>query len=298
MLLLRTVWGVGRATSLCLVFPSAALALTGICPDGSVFIVQHESQVPCKAAKEVEPGEVPPLRPQYLPNPYTWHVYNEVQDPNNPYNLIDSVRDIRALHGPGAAPGSATPEESLPGAGGAWDEGASSGAPAVSAPPPQLAARHAPVGPLDLGLADQELRDLYQIVELSQEQTPAAFERKTADGRGVMRLALAHSLAFEQRLQQAWQSRGGLGTSSVVLFSAGSKQADAFHPNLTFVQAHLTFQPDPANPRQLGVLQGRLGELEAGEIVLGYVILPEGIRADAPLDVYWDDRRLAVQFPN
>ena len=87
----------------------------------------------------------------------------------------------------------------------------------------------------------------------------------------------ACSIAFEERLQQAWQSRGGLGASSVLLFSAGSKQADAFHPNLTFVQGHLSFQPDPANPRQLGVLQGRLGDLAAGEVVLGYLILPEGL---------------------
>jgi hypothetical protein len=297
LLLLRTARGVGRATLLGLALPSSSLAITGICPDGSVFIVQHESQVPCRAAKEVEPGEVPPLRPQYLPNPYTWHVYNEQQDPNNPYNLIDSVRDIRALQRRGGdAAGGETPEAALPGAGGAWDEGPAAGA--VSAGPPQLATRSAPVGPLDLGLGDQELRDLYQIVELSQEQTPAAFERTTADGRGVMRLALARSVAFEQRLQQAWASRGGLGTSSIVLFSAGSKQPDAFHPNLTFVQGHLSFQPDPGNPRQLGVLQGRLGELEAGEVVLGYVILPEGLRPNEPLDVYWDDRRLAVQFPN
>jgi hypothetical protein len=298
MLLLRTLRGVERAIPLFLVLalPSpAALALTGICPDGSVFIVQHESQVPCRAAKEVEPGEVPPLRPQYLPNPYTWQVYNEVQDPNNPYNLIDSVRDIRALQQRGAAGGNAADPEAAPGGvGGAWDEGSATG----TAEAPQLAARHAPVGPLDLGLDDQELRDLYQIVELSQEQTPAAFERTTADGRGVMRLALARSVAFEERLQQAWQSRGGLGASSVLLFSAGSKQADGFHPNLTFVQGHLSFQPDPANPRQLGVLQGRLGELAAGEVVLGYLILPEGLRPDEPFDVYWDDRRLAVQFPN
>jgi hypothetical protein len=113
-----------------------------------------------------------------------------------------------------------------------------------------------------------------------------------------MRLALAHSVAFEERLLQAWASRGGRGGSAVVLFTAGSKQADSFHPNLTFVQDHMTFQPDPANPRQLGVLQGRLGDLAAGEVVLGYVILPETLRPDAPFDVYWDDRRVSVQFPN
>jgi hypothetical protein len=275
--------------------PAATASLTGICPDGSVFIVQNPEQIPCSAAKEVEPSDVPPLRPQYLPNPYTWQVYNEQQDPNNPYNLIDSVRDIRAMQrdAAGASPGQQAEELSAEGASG-WDAGDT---PAVSAPPPtQLAARD-PIGPLDLGLGDQELRDLYQIVELSQETTPAAFERRTADGRGVIRLSLARSTAFEDRLTGAWASRGGLGGSQVLLFTAVSKQRESFHPNLTFVQDHLTFQPDAQNPRQLGILQGRLGALEADEVVLGYVILPETLRLEEPLDVYWDDRRLAVQFP-
>src|SRR5512139_494877 len=110
MLLQRTVRGIGRAIPLCLALPSpAALAITGICPDGSMFIVQQESQVPCRAAKQVDPQEVPPIRPQYLPNPYTWQVYNEIQDPNNPYNLIDSVREIRAMQKQGAAANGAAP---------------------------------------------------------------------------------------------------------------------------------------------------------------------------------------------
>jgi hypothetical protein len=278
-------------------FPAEAESITGVCPDGSIFIVQHESQVPCRAAKEVDPLEIPPIRPHYLPNPYTWQVYNQLNDPNNPYNLIDSARQIRAMQQQQMEP-EASPDDLSSGgsAESGWDEGSGS-TPAVSAPPPQMAARE-PVGPLDLGLGDQELRDLYQIVELSQDSTPAAFERRTADGQGVMRLSLARSAAFQQRLVNAWATRGGLGGSQVLLFTAVSKQPDAFHPNLTFVQDHLTFQPDATNARQLGILQGRLGDLQSDEVVLGYVILPETLRLDAPLDVFWDDRRIAVQFPN
>jgi hypothetical protein len=291
-MLQRWLRALAPAVPLVLLSSSVAGAITGICPDGSMFIVQDESQVPCPAAKEVEPHELPPIRPQYLPKPYTWQVYNELQDPNNPYNLIDSVRDIRALQQGGAAHG--TPTEDLSAHGGSgWNQGPATG------PPPQgtqLAAR-TPVGPLDLGLADQELRDLYQIVELSQETTPAAFERRTADGRGVIRLSLARSHAFEGRLTEAWASRGGLGGSEVLLFTAVSKQPETFHPNLTFVQNHLTFQPDPDDPRQLGILQGHLGSLLADEVVLGYVIVPETIRLEEGVDVYWDDRRLAAQFP-
>ena len=113
----------------------------------------------------------------------------------------------------------------------------------------------------------------------------------------MIRLSLAHSTAFEARLAGAWSSRGGLGSSKVLLFTAVSKQPETFHPNLTFVQDHLTFQPDAENPRQLGILQGRLGALEADEVVLGYVVLPESLRSRRPFDVYWDDRRIAVQFP-
>jgi len=292
---LRTRSAAASLALLLLPAPEALASVTGICPDGSMFIVQHESQIPCQAAKEVEPIEMPPIRPQYMPNPYTWQVYNEQQDPNNPYNLIDSVRDIRALQRGGASSSEPAPEdlsggEAAPG----WDDG--DAAQGTDPQPPQLAAR-LPVGPLDLGLADQELRDLYQIVELSQETTPAAFERRTADGRGVIRLSLARSLAFEERLENAWSTRGGLAGGGVLLFTAVSKQPESFHPNLTFVQDHMTFQPDAANPAQLGILQGRLGALEADEVVLGYVILPESLELAAPFDVYWDDRRIAVQFP-
>jgi hypothetical protein len=262
--------------------PLSAPALTGVCPDGSVFIAPEGAAAPCANAKEVEPHEVPPLRPQHLPHPYTWQVYNELQSQSNPYNLIDSARDIRALHEEGQA--DARTQAAL------QPDPYGASTPGVSAAPPSI-------GPIDLGLGDDELRDLYQLVELSQELTPAAFQRATADGRGVFRVSLARSTSVEDRIASAWEARGGIGESDVVVFTAVSMQAEPFYANLTFVQDHLTFQPAADDPRQLGVLQGHLGDLEADEVVLGYVILPEAMDSGEAMDVYWNDRRISVAFP-
>jgi len=266
---------------------AASAAITGLCPDGSVFIVQTQEAIPCRGAKLVNPDEVPPLRPEYLPSPYTWQVYNETRSPNNPYNLIDAARQIRAMESQAAERPTSPPA-------------VSSGPPegAQTAEEAQLAEATHPstVAPLDLGLADQELRDLFQIVQLSQEYTPASFSRETADGRGLFAVSLAHSAAFESRLRDAWASRGGLAGGPVLLFTALSKQAEEFFANFTFVQDHLTFQPDVGSARQLGILQGRLGPLQANELVLGYVVLPEQIDLSAELDIYWNDRRITSQF--
>ena len=171
------------------------------------------------------------------------------------------------------------------------------GAAPLGAPAPGQPGQPASVGPLDLGLADSELGDLYKIVELSQDAAPAQVSRRTADGQGVFQVALARSHAFEARLREAWRSRGGIEGQPVLLFTAHSKRPEAFWANLTFVQGHLTYQPDRENPRQLGILQGRLGELDAGEVVLGYVVLPESWDPANELDVYWNDRHAAVRFP-
>ena len=265
---------------------AAPAAITGLCPDGSVFIVQSEAAIPCQGAKLVTPDEVPPMRPEYLPSPYTWQVYNQSRSPNNPYNLIDAARQIRAMES-GGNPPTAPPAVS------GGPPAVSSGAPTEEVPE---AVSLATIAPLDLGLADQELRDLFQIVQLSQEYTPASFARETADGRGLFSVSLAHSGAFENRLRDAWASRGGLAGGRVLLFTALSKQAEEFFANFTFVQDHLTFQPDAASARQLGILQGRLGPLQANELVLGYVVLPDQIDLSDELDIYWNDRRITPRF--
>jgi len=254
---------------------SAAASITGVCPDGSIFVVAREALIPCKAAKQVAPEDVPPLRPEYLPRPYTWQVYSENNNPNNAYNLIDSARQVRALRD--AQRLEAAPEDA-PGNVGAG---------------PAEAASAREAGPLDLGLSDGEMRDLFFIVEYAQEGAPASFAKQTAAGDDVLLVSLAHSPAFEDRFAEAWRERGRpLGP--VLLFTAVARAADAFYANLTFSQGRLAFQPRADDPLQFGVLQGRLGPLDPDAVVLGYVVLPDRMDLSAPMDVYWDDRRLSV----
>ena len=255
----------------------ARASYTGVCPDGSIYVVHEERQIPCRDAKPVDPHDVPPIRPEYLPTPYTWKVWNERHSPNNPYNVLDAAKQVRELEP--APPG---PEGAAPQAG--------TGAAAPPGPAPVASA------PVALGLGEAELRDLFQIVELSQERTAARLARETADGKGVCEVAFAHSAAFEALLREAWAARGGLPTGGVLLFTVRSVQAEEFYASFTFLQEHLTYQPDATDPRQLGVLQGRLGALAAGEVVLGYVSLPPNFDLARELDVYWDDRRIAVTF--
>jgi hypothetical protein len=279
-----------RALALLAVASAAgAESISGVCPDGSIYVVQHASQIPCSRSKQVEPGEMPPVRPDYLPKPHTWEIWAEQNDPNNPYNVVDQARQVRALTASGAAGAQgAAPGGKADSAAGAAAQGGAL-APAATAAPREL-------GPLDLGLGAQDLADLFAIVELSQARTPARFERETAGGDGVARVAFARSRAFAERLRSARAARGG-GAGEVLLFAARSNRPQEFWPNFVFVQDSLTFQPDVANDGQLGVLQGRLGQLEAGEVVLGYVVLPDAMILDGrDLQIYWDDRHTTARF--
>ncbi len=84
-----TLFGVGSG--------AAAEGLTGVCPDGSMFIVQQRASVPCKNARFVDdPSKTPPIRPELLPHPYTWQVDQEARNPNNPYQLLEAAEKIRA----------------------------------------------------------------------------------------------------------------------------------------------------------------------------------------------------------
>ncbi len=270
----------------CLAPGAAASTLTGICPDGSVFVVQRAEAIPCSRPKLVEPHEVPPQRQELLPRPYTWQVFQEASDPNNPYNLVDAARQVRGLAGGGSPTGPAPAPGVEPPVGSEIAPGAVPGRVASTGNP----------GPLDLGFSQGELEDLYIIVELSQGDAPATFEIRGADDRERLRVSLAHSAAFEARLRRAAAVAGGLGGGPVLVFTALARDHEHFQPAFTFAQGHLAFAPRSGDPRQLGLVQGRSGNLAPDDLVLGYVVLPEGFDLTRPLDVYWHDRHLEVVF--
>jgi hypothetical protein len=262
----------------------AAAAISGVCPDGSIFIVQSPDAIPCREAKRVDPHDLPPLQPELLPRPYGWERFNRLADPNNPYNLVDS-----------AAPrGVAPPAPPAPAA-------ATTPPPVGAAPAPQMAAVAPPVPTraLDLALSARDVADLDEIVALTQSVAPAVVSRYDASGERSALLQLARSAGFEQRVHAALATQGGGQRGPVVLFRAEARAAGAIHGNLTFVQGHVAFHPDPANPDQFGVIDGALGELAAGQRVLGYAVLPPHLDPSAPVDIYWDDRRTtATLSPN
>ncbi len=283
--------------SLLLAAPSAG-AITGVCPDGSIFIVQTADAVPCRDAKRVDPHDVPPLQPEMLPRPYGWERFNRRSDPNNPYNLVDSQEPYGTPPPPGYSapppPGYGTPP---PTGYGAPPPPAPSPAPsAATAAPPQVAAAPAPATPrpLDLALSRGDVADLDEIVVLMQSVAPATLSHYAPDGERLALLQIALSRTFEQRMHDALARQGAAGRGPVVLFRAEARRDEDFHGNLTFVQGHVAFHPDPANPDQFGVIDGALGPLASGQRVLGYAVLPEHLDPAQPVDVYWDDRRITT----
>jgi hypothetical protein len=248
---------------------AGARTITGVCPDGSIFIVQRADAIPCRDAKQVEPHDVPPLNPEFLPRPYGWERFNQETDPNNPYNIVDSLRSGVAPEG--AAPTTPpTPEQAVQSA----PPGTSAVAPPVA--PTMLPPVSAAASPrrLDLQLSAAELRDLASIVEMMQEYAPAGVVRRDVAGGALVVVRMARSAAFDARVRGALQRQGAQAAGPVVLFDVVASEAGAFYGNFTFVQGHVAFHPDTTNPEQFGLLGGALGDVTPGQPLLGYVVLP------------------------
>ena len=126
-----------------------------------------------------------------------------------------------------------------------------------------------------------------------------AFQLQFADADVVgpgLQLSLARSAAFEARVAEALSGHAASPAGPVVVFHVQASGPAAFWGNLTFVQGHMAFHPDVADAAQFGLVDGSLGELDAGERVLGYVVLPATADPSQRLDVYWNDRMLSATF--
>jgi len=286
--------------SLCLLLAAAADAgITGVCPDGSIYIVPRAALIPCRDSKQVEPDEVPPIKPGMLPRPYGWEVFNRRNDPNNPYNLIDTGRAVRGEapatqpEGTRAAPTTETPppRNSQPERREAGPFArAATPLPAVSARPPAAASAGRP----DLALGPEEVRDLALIVEYSQRKAPATFARGGSPDSPGLVVRLAQSRSFEARLRDAARRAGWAVRGPVLLFTAVGADGETFYANLTFVQGHMAFHPDTGQYGELGLIEGRLGKLARDESVLGYVVLPDRMDPSQSMDIYWNDRQVTA----
>lgn len=256
--------------------PTHAETLSGLCPDGSAFVVQHANAVPCRDARFVEPADMPPLRPQFLPRPYMWQIDREARNPDNPYNLVERVRRLRELRAygteaagpPREVPGTTTPQTSSPSA--------------ATAGPGDARAHRA----FGLALADAELGDLLELVELRQQPAPARIKTTNVTGSARFQISFAYSAAFEA---QALEALGVADRSRVLVFSLYAHEASEFHPNFFVLQREITFWPEPQDPREVGLLVGEFGAIPAGNMLLGYLVIPAHFDLGSEMALYWND---------
>jgi len=261
---------------------AAGTTLSGVCPDGSIFVVQSRGSVPCSNPRFVDPSDLPPLRPQLLPRPYTWYVDQEARNPNNPYNLVEAAEKIRAAR-LGAQP--------------VRESERAAQAPPLSAPERNAAVRPLPPAlepalpaPDVLQLADDELRDLVRLIGLRQLDSPAQFEIADARGDERMRIQLAYSAAFES---YALETLGrDPAANHVIVFASLAESDSQFQPNFFVVQNGRTFRPDPTSPSELGFLLGESGKLPAGELAVGYLVVPASFDPQAAIELFWNDRSI------
>ena len=281
---------VAIATPLLCGAPAGARTITGVCPDGSIFIVQRAESIPCRNAKRVEPDEVPPLNPEFLPRPYGWERFNRETDPNNPYNIVDSLRS--GLGPGGAAP--VPPPEPEPAPRNVPTTTGVVSTPVRPPAPPPVSAAVPRQGGLDLELSTAELRDLASIVAMMQEYAPAGVVRRDTAGATLAVVRVARSTAFDTRVRRALQRHGTPAAGPVVLFDVVAEGGGSFYGNFTFVQGHVGFHPDTSNLAQFGLLGGKLGAMDPGRPLLGYVVLPAHVDLARPLDIYWNDLQITA----
>ena len=273
---------------------SAARAETvaGLCPDGSAFVVARREDAPCRDPKFVDASDMPPLRPQYVPRSQAWQLNRQARDENNPYNLVDRREGVvqgrpekkPAEKTAGALPPSigATAGASAPGAGRASLAAQAPQQTRISEPPRDSSPAFA--------MSEDELRDLARLIVLRQQVAPAELGVEDVRGRPQLSLRYAYSPSFEERAVAAL----GLdrARSRVLLFSVRSEADVEFVPNFSAIQDGVSARPEPSLRSEVGFVLGAPGQMAAGRVSIGYLVLPARVDPSRPLDLWWNDRKL------
>ena len=249
---------------------AGARSYSGVCPDGSMFVVQQLDNVPCEHARIVDPSEMPPMRPEHLQYPYNWYVDQETRNPNNPYNLLDSAQKLREAR----RAQQATEAEALL----ASDEGRSPGEPEAAAPSVAVPR-----------FSEDELRDLVRLVALRQQVAPAELIVEDVYGNQKLRIQWAHSAAFEARVLEALQRDPG-ATHVIAFMALAPGDSTEFHPNFLVVQGSRTFRPDPEDGSEVGFLAGNPGPIPRGSLALGYLVVPAIFDPALSMELWWNDQ--------
>ena len=240
-----------------------AASISGVCADGSMFVVQREADIPCKQAKRVAPENLPPIRPEYLPRPYTWEMQRRAQDENNPYNLIERAEQIRQLK--------KTPSV------------------ASQVQRSEQAVAVTPVKARSLVLSDAEKADLFRLVETMQGLSPHSLQRQVLPGK-TLDLAIAHSQAFAAKVKHELSIDG-----FVLLFRVSARQGGVFDPHFKISQGgeNYTFEYPS---QEFNLLFGEAGPVPEDGLLLGYIVIPKTVDPQQPFWLYWADDSLTLQF--
>jgi hypothetical protein len=103
-----------------------------------------------------------------------------------------------------------------------------------------------------------------------------------------MRIQLAYSGAFES---YALATLGlDPAANHVIVFASLAESDTEFQPNFFVVQSGRTYRPDPTLQSELGFLLGESGKLPAGELAVGYLVVPSTFDPQAPMELFWNDR--------
>jgi hypothetical protein len=76
----------------------------------------------------------------------------------------------------------------------------------------------------------------------------------------------------------------------VIVFAALAESDTDFQPNFFVVQSGRTFRPDKTIAGEIGFLLGDAGKLPAGELAVGYLVVPASFDPRETMELFWNDR--------